>query len=91
MSNEYVVEMKDITKKFGGLTAVDHVNFKVRSGEIHALCGENGAGKSTMLNAVAGTWAVDSGITTGSGDSTTFAPDNTCTRGEISGPCKSMA
>ena len=49
MSNEYVIEMKDITKKFGGLLAVDHVNFQVKPGEIHALCGENGAGKSTLV------------------------------------------
>ena len=60
MSNEYVVEMKDITKKFGGLTAVDHVNFKVRSGEIHALCGENGAGKSTLMNVLTGKFPTNS-------------------------------
>ena len=54
MSNEYVIEMKDITKKFGGLLAVDHVNFQVKPGEIHALCGENGAGKSTLMNVLIG-------------------------------------
>ena len=60
MSNEYVVEMKDITKKFGGLVAVDHVNFKVKPGEIHALCGENGAGKSTLMNVLTGKFPANS-------------------------------
>ncbi len=60
MSNEYVIEMKDITKKFGGLLAVDHVNFQVKPGEIHALCGENGAGKSTLMNVLTGKFAANS-------------------------------
>ena len=58
---EYVLEMKDISKTFPGVKALDHVQLQVKPGEVHALMGENGAGKSTMLNAVAGTWMVDEG------------------------------
>ena len=60
MNDTYVVEMKDITKKFGGLTAVDQVNFRVKAGEIHALCGENGAGKSTLMNVLTGKFSANS-------------------------------
>ncbi|MBF7093821.1 ABC transporter ATP-binding protein [Streptococcus sp. HF-1907] len=49
-----VIEMKEITKKFGDFVANDHINLSVRKGEIHALLGENGAGKSTLMNMLAG-------------------------------------
>lgn len=44
---EYILEMKDISKTFPGVKALDHVQLQVRPGEVHALMGENGAGKST--------------------------------------------
>lgn len=50
----HVLEMSDITKEFPGVKALDRVNFKVRKGEIHALCGENGAGKSTLMKVLSG-------------------------------------
>ena len=59
--NEVIVSMNNISKSFPGVKALDHVKFELRSGEVMALLGENGAGKSTMLNAVAGTWLVDEG------------------------------
>lgn len=46
--------MKNITKTFPGVKALDHVNLKVKEGEIHALVGENGAGKSTLMNVLSG-------------------------------------
>lgn len=49
-----VIEMKEITKKFGDFVANDHINLTVEKGEIHALLGENGAGKSTLMNMLAG-------------------------------------
>lgn len=51
---EYLLEMKDITKTFPGVKALDNVNLQVEKGEIHALVGENGAGKSTLMNVLSG-------------------------------------
>lgn len=51
---EILLEMKNITKTFPGVKALDQVNLQVREGEIHALCGENGAGKSTLMNVLSG-------------------------------------
>ncbi len=50
----YVIEMRHITKIFGTFKANDDINLKVRQGEIHALLGENGAGKSTLMNVLSG-------------------------------------
>jgi len=49
-----ILEMKNITKEFPGVKALDNVNFKVKEGEIHCLVGENGAGKSTLMKVLSG-------------------------------------
>ena len=51
---DYILEMKDITKTFPGVKALSDVNFKVKRGEIHCLVGENGAGKSTLMKVLSG-------------------------------------
>lgn len=51
-----ILEMRDITKRFPGVCALDHVNLKVKKNQIHALVGENGAGKSTLMNVLSGVW-----------------------------------
>lgn len=51
---EYILEMRNITKLFPGVKALDKVNLKVAPGEIHSLIGENGAGKSTLMNVLSG-------------------------------------
>ena len=49
-----ILEMRNITKTFPGVKALDNVNLQVEEGEIHALVGENGAGKSTLMNVLSG-------------------------------------
>ena len=51
---DYILEMRNITKEFPGVKALDNVNLKVKRGTIHALVGENGAGKSTLMNVLSG-------------------------------------
>ena len=51
---EVILTMKDIDKSFPGVHALDHVNFEVKRGEVHALMGENGAGKTTMIRLLTG-------------------------------------
>src|SRR3954463_5070493 len=56
-----ILEMRAITKRFPGLTALDAVDFSVRGGEMHALIGQNGAGKSTLMKVLAGVYPIDEG------------------------------
>lgn len=51
---QFVIEMRDITKSFGTFKANDQINLQLKKGEIHALLGENGAGKSTLMNVLSG-------------------------------------
>jgi putative multiple sugar transport system ATP-binding protein len=51
-----ILEMRNITKTFPGVKALDNVSFRVAEGEIHCLVGENGAGKSTLMKVLSGVW-----------------------------------
>src|SRR3989304_839638 len=55
------VELRGITKNFQGVLANDHVHFDVRAGEIHALLGENGAGKNTLMKILYGLYQAEEG------------------------------
>lgn len=59
--SEYVLEMRDISKSFPGVKALDHVQLKIRKGSVHALMGENGAGKSTIMKCLFGIYKKDEG------------------------------
>lgn len=62
MENEnYVIEMRHITKEFPGIKANDDITLQLRKGEIHALLGENGAGKSTLMSVLFGMYQPDKG------------------------------
>jgi branched-chain amino acid transport system ATP-binding protein len=61
MADQQVLELNEVVKRFGGLTAVDHVGFSVREGQIKALIGPNGAGKTTVFNLVTGVYGLDGG------------------------------
>lgn len=58
---EYIVELKGVSKAFPGVRALDNVDFNLKSGEVLALLGENGAGKSTLMKILSGVYTKDSG------------------------------
>lgn len=60
-NNDYVLEMKNISKEFPGVKALDEVSLKIRTGTVHALMGENGAGKSTLMKCAFGIYKPDGG------------------------------
>jgi len=66
---EKILELKDLTMKFGGVTALDSVNLDVYKGEILALIGPNGAGKTTVFNVITGVYQATSGEITFKGES----------------------
>lgn len=59
--SEFVLEMRDISKAFPGVKALDHVQLQLRPGKVHALMGENGAGKSTLMKCMFGIYKMDEG------------------------------
>ncbi len=56
-----MLEIRNLTKRFGGLTAVDDISFRVAKGHIHAVIGPNGAGKTTLVNMISGVYRCDEG------------------------------
>jgi branched-chain amino acid transport system ATP-binding protein len=62
-----ILEVHGLVKRFGGLTATDHVSFDVRHGEVHAIIGPNGAGKTTLISQLAGELHPDDGRITFAG------------------------
>ena len=58
---EPIIQMKNITKRFPGVVALNNINFDVQPGEVHVLLGENGAGKSTLMKVLSGAYTPDEG------------------------------
>ena len=71
---EQVLVVSSITKKFGGLTALDDVSFAVAQGETFGVIGPNGAGKTTLLNVVSGFYPPDGGVVRHRGEAITRRP-----------------
>ena len=59
--SDYVLELKGITKIFPGVKALNNVQFQLKPGEVHALMGENGAGKSTFIKVITGVHKAEEG------------------------------
>ena len=58
---DIILKLEDICKSFPGVKALDHMQIELARGEMHAVCGENGAGKSTMMKVITGVYKADSG------------------------------
>jgi ABC-type branched-subunit amino acid transport system ATPase component len=69
-----ILQVQGLTKRFGGLTAVDRLDFEVREGEILGVIGHNGAGKSTTFNLIAGTYGASEGDIRFAGESIVGLP-----------------
>lgn len=77
-----LLEVEGVTKKFGGLTALEGVDLRVAEGEIVGVIGPNGAGKSTLLNVIAGVYRPTSGSVRFKGEKISgLSPDRICRRG----------
>lgn len=61
MAEDYVLQMKHVSKSFPGVKALDDINLNIERRSVHALCGENGAGKSTLMKILAGVYHADEG------------------------------
>ena len=61
IQNDILVELKNVRKVFGKIVALDNVDFLVRKGGIHGVLGENGAGKTSLMNILYGLYAPDHG------------------------------
>ena len=70
--SEYVVELKNITKRFPGVIAMKNMSIQIRPGEIHGLIGENGAGKSTLIKVLTGVYVPEEGEIYVSGEKKSF-------------------
>ena len=74
--SDYILEMKDISKSFPGVKALDGVSLRVRPGTVHALMGENGAGKSTLMKCLFGIYKRDAGTVIFDGEEVNFKDTN---------------
>ena len=81
--SDYILRVSGLTKRFGGLTAVDNVSFDVPAGEVFALIGPNGAGKTTMFNCVTGVYKPTLGRVTFLGKDLTGSPPHRAAKAGI--------
>ena len=74
MTDDIVLEVKDLVKRFGGLVAVNNVSFQMRRRTIHSLIGPNGSGKTTLINVIDGVYISDGGSYYFNGENVTGMP-----------------
>lgn len=74
MNKEIILQVKEVTKSFGGVRAVNHVTFEVLKGEIFGIIGPNGSGKTTLVNIITGFVKADSGMIFSEGKKLTGLP-----------------
>ena len=72
-NSQYVLDLSGVSKHYGGVTALDGVNFKCKPGSIHAILGENGAGKSTLIKIISGVVQPDEGVVKVGDEAVTFS------------------
>jgi ABC-type sugar transport system ATPase subunit len=77
MSDSPILEVHGVSKFFGGLTALNNVDFAIRAGEVVALLGDNGAGKSTLIKCISGVYRPEQGQITFNGHNITGQPPMT--------------
>ena len=80
MAENYAIEMLGITKRFGDLLANDHIDIRLQKSHILALCGENGAGKSTIMSILFGLYEPDEGVIKKDGEIVKISNPNDATR-----------
>ncbi|MGI6083947.1 MAG: ABC transporter ATP-binding protein [Acetivibrionales bacterium] len=78
--SEYILELRDVCKRFGGVVAANNVTFEVPKGKVYGLIGPNGAGKSTILNVISGIYEADGGSIIYDGQDVTTLPPYTRAR-----------
>lgn len=61
LQTDVILSIKNVTKRFPGVIAVNNVSFDIKKGEVHVLIGENGAGKSTLVKMISGIYSIDEG------------------------------
>jgi len=77
-----MLSVREVSKHFGGITAIKDVSFSIEKGAIVSLVGPNGAGKSTLLNVISGVYLPSSGsIIVDGRDITDLSPDKVCNTG----------
>ena len=79
-----ILELTNVTKNFPGVKALDDANFKLKKGSIHALLGENGAGKSTMIKIITGVYKQDYGDLIIGSNKQSFSSPNEANKSGIS-------
>ena len=80
LENGKILEVKNLSKEFPGVKALTNFNFDLYRGEVHALIGENGAGKSTFIKLLSGAFQPDGGEINISGEKHTFFAPRTARR-----------